>query len=136
MMNCVRLNFLLLSLATTTATAHDDNALNQYYAKVEECIASEKTKPAITESQVSVEDFKYLSLIRGLRIADCAKAERINYIKNESQELKVTISDYNEKDLSKLSKKELSIMTELDKKLGSYSLETDLLSLYDKLKAD
>ena len=54
----------------------------------------------------------------------------------ESFTLKETLSTYNKNNLSKLTTKEQDLLKELDSKLKAYSLETDLLSVFDDLEVD
>jgi len=136
-MRCVRLTVLTTTLVGLSFQTLADDLLDAYYTKVEECIAIEKTKPDLTDSQVSLNIVKYLPLIRSLRIEDCSKTEEIAYLADtngDGIELKTTLSSYNESDSAKLTRQELLLVEELNEKLQNYSLEVDLLSIYEKLE--
>lgn len=135
-MQCAKLT-VCLTMALLPFGVFGDESLDNYYSKIEECIAFEKNKPDLTEDQVSLNDIKYLPLIRSLRIEDCSRSEELNYIDNtQGSDLKVTLSTYNKEDLSKLTVDEVALVKELDSKLQGYNLEIDLLAIYEKLKID
>ncbi|WP_231570835.1 hypothetical protein [Vibrio jasicida] len=128
---------LITALVILSFQTFANDFVDAYYAKVEECIAFEKAKPDLTDNQVSLNEVKYLPLIRSLRIEDCSKAEEtayLNDIKTQGTELKATLSSYNKSDLSKLTEQELLLLEELNEKLQNYSLEVDLISIYEKLE--
>ena len=135
-MQCAKI-IMFIALAFTSAQVFANNFLDSYYSKVEECISIEKNKPDVTANQISIHEVKYLSIIRSLRIEDCSKVEELSYIVNtERSTLKETLSTYNKNNLSKLTTKEQDLLKELDSKLKAYSLETDLLSVFDDLEVD
>ena len=135
-MQCAKI-LVFVALAFTNAQVFANDFLDNYYSKVEECIAIEKNKPDVTENQISIREVKYLSIIRSLRIEKCSKVEELSYIENtKNSMLKATLSAYNKMDLSKLTTKELVLLRELDSKLKAYSLETDLLSIFEDLEVD
>ena len=133
-MQCAKLT-VCLTLPLLSFGALCDDSLDNYYSKVEECIAFEKSKPDLTEEQVSLNEMKYLPLVRSMRIEDCSREEELDYIDNtKSSDLKVTLSAYNKRDLSKLSEDEVALLEELNNELEGYNLETDLLAIYEKLE--
>lgn len=136
-MRCVRLTVLTTTLVALSFQTLADDLLDVYYIKVEECIAIEKTKPDLTDSQVSLSEVRYLPLIRNIRIENCSKTEEVAYLADrngDGAELKTTLSSYNESDSAKLTRQELLLVEELNEKLQNYNLEVDLLSIYEKLE--
>ncbi len=129
---------LLLICGCHSYNSEAKNSLAEYYAKVDECVETEKKKPDITVDNVQIEDIKYLFLIQNIRIANCSKEQENLYINSSSynEEKITTLSQYNSQDLSEMDKKEIEHIDSLDKSLESYNLEVDLISLYEQLKVN
>ncbi len=131
-------NFIALLLMCSCHSYHSQaaNSLTEYYAKIDECIETEQKKPDITADNVLPGDVEYLFFVKSIRIANCSKEQEHRYINSPlyDEEKITTLSQYNQQDLSKMSKEEVEYIKHLDKKLANYNLEVDLLSLYDQLK--
>jgi CO dehydrogenase nickel-insertion accessory protein CooC1 len=107
---------------------------SDYLKKIDTCIFYEQSKKELTSNLLVLNDFKYLSTLRALRISECAHEEEKLHKKNLLTNKLKTNTDYLIEDLEKFTTNELIEMHALDSKLKAYSLEGDLLSLYDKVK--
>lgn len=126
--------FILITLALSSL-AKANELINIYHDKVDECIAREKTKKSLTEENITVNDLKYILIIKNIRIAECSKLEESAYINSSKTEyVEQTLSQFNEIDLKNMSSNELDYINKLDHKLKDYNLEVNLLSIYEKLK--
>jgi len=135
-MQCAKQTALLVLAITSFQTLAND-FLDSYYLKIEECTAAEKIKPKLTAHLITLDEIKYISLIRNLRIEDCSKSEEMDYLNHAKEsDKKITLSSYNNDDLSKLTEKELISIEEINRQLQDYNLEVDLLSIYETLKVD
>ncbi len=110
------------------------NEIDVYYQKVESCIEQEKLKDDLTANDVKINDFKYLPIIKNIRIANCSQQEENDYLNSKASQHSHTLTYFNEQDLLQFSRDELTAIAELDRKLSKKNLEVDLLSIYDKLK--
>ena len=108
-----------------------------YYQKIEQCVDDEQDKKDLTARDVTLEELKYIPIVRSLRVERCSKLEESNYVQSfGDSKVPETISTYNNRDLSTLTKGELATIKNIDERLESYNLEVDLLSIYDKLEVE
>lgn len=131
--------FILLwsFIASASASASASEVEDLYYQKIEQCVNDEQRKKDLTARDVTPEELKYIPIVRSLRVERCSKIEESNYVQSfGGSKIPETISTYNNRDLSALTKGELETIRNIDERLESYNLEVDLLSIYDKLKVE
>ncbi|MDA9556195.1 hypothetical protein N9R79_01645 [Vibrio sp.] len=123
--------YLLLMGLSATSMADEMDYLN----KIDVCVSQEQAKPELTQEEVTLNDFKYLPILKQIRISKCTKSEEEAYLRStdKSQQIK-TLSDYLHEDLQTFDPNELEEMKALNTKLASFSLEGDLISLHDKVQ--
>ncbi|MGY5540568.1 hypothetical protein [Vibrio brasiliensis] len=129
--------FILLWSFIASASASASEVEDLYYQKIEQCVNDEQRKKDLTARDVTPEELKYIPIVRSLRVERCSKIEESNYVQSfGGSKIPETISTYNNRDLSALTKGELETIRNIDERLESYNLEVDLLSIYDKLKVE
>lgn len=129
--------FILLWSFIASASASASEVEDLYYQKIEQCVNDEQRKKDLTARDVTPEELKYIPIVRSLRVERCSKIEESNYVQSlGGSKIPETISTYNNRDLSTLTKGELETIRNIDERLESYNLEVDLLSIYDKLKVE